>query len=191
MDYVMTRRLVRASKGSIKVNLDPCFPFRAGDTVWMLVEDPDGPRREEGRRLIYKSGNSMSAVIPARWGFKVGDLVRVTLTEERHDHSRGQAQEGDQDLPEQQGNLLGDSARRGVRQVRGPRSHRLLQGPVHRHRGQDLRGSPERHPGGPPEGDRGVGRDVRHSPQHVRHREGPHGGGRPPEKGEEAQECLC
>ena len=167
MEYIMTRRLVRASGGSIKVNLDPCFPFKAGDVVTMRIEALDDPRCYEGERPVYKSGNSMSAVIPLKWGFKIGDMVRVTVTraEDAHDDSRRPAQEGYQVLPELQRHLLGDSPRRGVREVGGPRPHRLLQGDVRRAGGEDVRRPPEPHTGGPPEGDRGVGRRLRHSPQ--------------------------
>lgn len=94
--YAMTRKLIRASKNTAKVNIDRIVPFQPGDVVKVRIEDLYGMVKPyEGFRTIYRSGNSRTMVIPMEWGFFIGDTVRVFMQEVTADDSGRGAEEGD------------------------------------------------------------------------------------------------
>lgn len=185
IEYRMTRRVTTANGKANKLNLDGTFPFKPGDLVRLVLEDVETGRVWEGVRKVRQSGTSRAVGVPASSMMKAGDLVHAKVSaadeadmeEEDDGDARVEAEEGHQGVPQQQEHILGDSPRGVLRQVRGPRPHRLLQGDVRRPRGQDLRGQAERDPEGPPEGDRGVGGRLRHSAQRQGRRGGPRHGG--------------
>ena len=131
IEYRMTRRITTVNGKSSKLNLDGTFPFKAGDTVRVEIEDVETGRVWAGVKKVRTSGTSRAVGIPSSSLFKTGDLVhaRISLDEgeaEDDDDARGQAEEGDQGLPQQPGHILGDSPRGSLRQERGPRPHRML-----------------------------------------------------------------